>query len=82
MAVFKNPPAAIGNQAIVFEVNSSSGIIAVEWLVDGKKINSIHSSPFSVSWKPVTGKHVITAKGITQTNQTIAADPVTITVED
>lgn len=61
-AVFESAPQLIKDEAIVFEVNASASIATVSWYVDGKIYKEV-SSPFSVSWKPLLGRHTVYAVG-------------------
>lgn len=80
--VFESAPLLVSNQAAVFEVNVSPSISRVLWYVDGNLLKEARSFPFSTSWKPYLGKHVIKAIGITTTGAKIRSEDVGISVVD
>ena len=79
-SVFEDAPELVTNQGIVFEVNVSANVTAVEWHLDGKLLNIAKNFPYSTSWNPQVGKHIIEAEGITETGTNIKSDTVPFSV--
>lgn len=80
-AVFESAPQLVANEGIVFEVNVSSSIRSVIWFVDGKRYKEM-TSPFSVSWRPVLGKHTVYAVGENKIGETVKTEVIPFSILD
>lgn len=78
--VFETAPLLLVREAIVFEVNVSSDIESVRWYVDGALVKETTAFPFSASWIPKKGTHIIHARGMTDIGADIRSNDVGITV--
>lgn len=79
-AIFESAPFLVNNQAVVFEVSTSSTINKVTWYIDGRLFKSMQEFPFSVSWTAKLGKHVIKAIGETLNGKKIESEQVHFSV--
>lgn len=64
LTVFQDASDLVQNQKIVFEVHVSSSIRSVTWYIDQKPVGVSDSFPFSFSWSPTVGDHVVHAVGV------------------
>lgn len=78
--VFEYAPQIVTNQAVVFEINTSSDINKVLWYIDGALFKTTNVLPFKVSWSPEIGKHTIKAIGKTVSGKNIISEDVHISV--
>ena len=78
--VFEYAPQLVTNQAVVFEINTSSDINRVLWYVDGALFKTINDMPFKASWFPQIGKHTIKAIGEIASGKKITSEDVHISV--
>ena len=78
--VFEYAPQLVINQAVVFEINTSSDINKVLWYVDGTLFKTTNDLPFKASWLPEIGKHIIKAVGETASGKKIITEDVHISV--
>lgn len=62
------------------EVVDELGIRVVEFLVDGERIGSADSAPYSLRWLPVAGKHTITARATDHAGNVEESEPVEIVI--
>ena len=79
-AIFESAPLLVIDQAIVFEVNVSSNINKVLWYVDGELLTQTTNFPFSASWKPKIGKHLISSVGLTTQGEKVKSEEISISV--
>jgi len=79
-SVFQSAPLIVNNQAIVFEINTSSAISKISWYVDDKFYKTTEESPFNASWDPEIGKHILYAEGQTANDQIIKSEKIHFTV--
>lgn len=78
--VFEYAPQIVTNQAVVFQINTSSDINKVLWYIDGVLFKTTNALPFKVSWSPGVGKHTIKAVGETVSGKNIISEDVHISV--
>jgi membrane carboxypeptidase/penicillin-binding protein PbpC len=78
--VFETAPLLVAREAIVFEVNVSSDIKKVLWYVDDASVAEATTFPFSATWIPQKGTHIIHARGMTETGKEIRSRDVGISV--
>jgi len=78
--VFQSAPLMVNNQAVVFEINTSSTISKISWYVDDKLYRITEKLPFTVSWEPEIGKHTIYAIGKTTNNQIVKSEKILFSV--
>lgn len=79
-AVFETAPFLLAREAIVFEVNVSSDIKKIFWYVDDAFVAEATTFPFSATWIPQKGTHIIHARGMTETGKEIGSRDVGIAV--
>lgn len=78
--IFESAPFLVNNQRVVFEISTSSTINKVTWYVDGNVFKLTQEFPFTVSWSPQLGQHVIKAVGETFNSKKIESEHVHFSV--
>lgn len=79
-AIFETAPLVVNNESVVFEINVSADIDRVLWYLDGKLLKETTAFPFSASWKPQVGKHIISAYGVARSNEKINSEDINFSV--
>ena len=71
------------NRPITFQAEASDniGMARLEWYLDGKKAGDSTQAPFSLSWLPQKGQHVLTLKAFDLAGNATEATPVEFSVK-
>lgn len=80
-AVFETAPLMVNNEAVIFEANTSPDIGKLTWYVDGTPVGTAATFPYSFSWTPVKGNHVVKSVGKTDGGATVESAAVHFSVE-
>ena len=65
---------------MVFEINVSPDIKNVLWYVDNALMTEATTFPFSATWIPQKGTHIIHARGMTETGKEVRSRDTGIAV--
>ncbi len=78
--VFENAPDLVSNQGIIFEANVSANVTEVQWYLDGTLFKTAINFPYSVSWYPQVGQHILQAVVTTETGTTVKSNTIPFSV--
>ena len=78
----KEKSVFVAKGSLIFECFASSGLVSVDWFLDGKSIGTGISNPCEFYWSPTLGKHLLKAVGLTFGGTEISSDEVNFEIID
>jgi len=71
-----------GFLVIEAQVDDDLGIPLVEFFVDGKRIGSTESAPYSLRWAPSAGEHTLTVTATDRAGNAGSSEPVSVVIRE